>query len=456
MQKEKSMITDLTQGNVFALLIRFAVPLVLANILQMVYNIVDMIIIGRFVGSAGIAAVASGGEILMLFTSFSMGFCSAGQIIISQYVGKDDRLSVNRTIGTMMSFMVLFSLCLSVIALSISSWGLELINTPPEVFDMAKDYVSVCFSGLVFVFGYNTVSAVLRGMGDGKRPLVFIAVATVVNLVLDIVFVAGCKMGAKGAALATIIGQGVSFLFSLFYLYKRREAFGFDFKRSSFAIKGDVLKMLAKLGLPMALQSMAVGISGLVVTAFVNSYGVIAAAVAGIGAKLRMIIGILTSSLVTAASSMIGQNVGAGRYDRVNQVFIRSFLIMLVFSLILGGVGMLFPEAVFGIFDTNPEVLAMAPKFMVINFVTFLSFAGMQPGTSLINGIGNAGMSFFVGIMDGVVTRIGLIIIVEVVLHLGIWGIWWGSTLSAFTTVLITWGYYLSGKWKTYKPIVNK
>ena len=456
MQKQKTMITDLTQGNVFILLIRFAAPLILANILQMIYNIVDMIIIGRFVGSAGIAAVANGGEIMMLFTSFSIGFCSAGQIIISQYVGKGDKTSVNRTIGTMISFMILFSLALSVVALLIAEWGLNIINTPVEAFSMAKDYTSVCFVGLVFVFGYNTVSAVLRGMGDGKRPLVFIAVATVVNIVLDVVFVAYLNMEAMGAALATIIGQGVSFLFSLVYLYKRKEAFGFDFKRSSFKIDGSILKMLAKLGLPMALQSMAVGISGLVVTAFVNAYGVVAAAVAGIGAKLRMIIGILTSSLVTAASSMIGQNVGAGRYDRVNQVFIRSFLIMFVFSLILGGIGVLFPETIFGIFDTNPEVLVMAPKFMVINFVTFLSFAGMQPGTSLVNGIGNAGMSFFVGIMDGVVTRIGVIIIVEVVLHLGVWGIWWGSTLSAFSTVLITLVYYLSGKWKTYKPIINK
>jgi len=455
MVSKKSMVTDLTSGNVFTQLIRFAVPLLMANLLQMVYNIVDMVVVGQFVGSAGISAVANGGDIMMLFTSFSMGLCSAGQVIISQYIGKNEKEFVNRTIGTMLSFMIIFAAILTVVALSVSKWCLNVIKAPAEAYDMALDYLTVCFLGLIFIFGYNAVSSILRGMGDGKRPLIFIAIATIVNIVLDLLLIAVFDMGAMGAALATVIGQGVSFIFSIFYLYKHKEAFGFDFKPASFRIDTKALVMLVKLGMPMALQQIAVCISGLVVNTLINGYGVIASAVSGIGTKLRMIIAILSSAVGTAASTMIGQNVGAGRYDRVNKVFACSFWFLLVVCTVLGGIGLIFPEAVFGIFDTNPEVLAMAPRYMVINFVTYFLFAFMQPGVSLINGIGNAGMSLFMGIMDGVVARIGLVLLMGVVLDLGVWGVWWGATFAALMTMIIAMGYYISGKWKTYKPIIN-
>ncbi|MBR6812751.1 MAG: MATE family efflux transporter [Oscillospiraceae bacterium] len=453
---QKSLITDLTKGNVLKQLLRFAAPLILANILQMVYNIVDMVIIGQFVGTAGISAVANGGDILMVFASLSMGCCSAGQIIVSQYVGKNDRAAVNKTIGTMMSFMVILAICLSVISLCASKWALRLINTPVEAFDMAVDYTAVCFTGLIFIFGYNAVSAIMRGMGDGKRPLIFIAIASAVNLILDLLFVAVFKMSAFGAALATVIGQGVAFIFSIFYLYKRRKEFGFDFRRSSFKIDPSTLGKLVKLGLPIALQQMAIGISGLVVNTLINSFGVVASSVAGIGAKLRMIIMILCSSLSTAASSMIGQNVGAGKYDRVRQVFRYTFIILFTSCFILALLGVLFPRTVFGFFGNNADVLAMAGKYMWVNFATYMAFAFMQPGMAIINGIGNSMLSLCIGITDGVICRIGFVLLAGVVLDLGVWGIWWAATAPAYVTAIISLSYFASGKWKTFKPIINR
>lgn len=455
MSSEKTMIRDLTKGNVLPQLLRFAAPLLLANILQMVYNVVDMVVIGRFVGSAGISAVSNGGDLLLLFTTFSMGFTNAGQVIIAQFVGKNDKKSINSMIGTMMTFILALSIVLMVVGLSASKWLLTVLNTPTDAYEMAVDYTAVCFAGLFFIFGYNIVSAILRGMGDAKRPFVFIGIATVVNIILDLVFVAGLGMRAKGAALATVIGQGVSFIFSLIYLYRHREAFGFDFAPKSFKINKQLLAALTKLGLPMALQHVAVSLSGLVVAALINSHGLVASAVAGIGGKLRLLIQIFASSIGTAASSMIGQNFGAGLYDRVKNIYRCSFRVLIIICAILGGLCLMFPEAVFGIFDTNPEVLAMAPQYMVINFVTFIAFAFMQPGIALVNGIGYAKLSFIVGMMDGVVCRIFLVLLLGLVLKLGVWGIWWGAVLPAFVNGAITMGYYLSGRWRNRKPIIS-
>ena len=456
MNAEKTMARDLTHGNVFKLLISFAAPLMLANLLQLVYSLVDMIVIGQFVGSAGISAVSGGSDILMLFTMFSMGFCNAGQVIISQYVGKNDKNSISKTIGTMFTFFLIFAIVLTVIALSVSKWFINILNIPAEAAPMSYDYVTVCFSGLLFIFGYNLVSAILRGMGDSRRPLVFIAIASVLNLVLDLIFVTKFDMAAKGAALATVIGQGVSFIASLIYLYCKRDAFGFDFKLKSFKIDKEVLKIVLKLGFPMSLQQVAVAVSGLVVSALINSYGLVVSAVAGIGAKLRTVIMLFTSAIGMASSTMVGQNFGAGLHDRVRQVFRTSFTILLILCVFLGVMCMIFPRAVFGIFDTDPEVLALAPKYMIINFFTFLAFALMIPGQSIINGVGHSTLAFFIGIMDGIVTRIGLTLLFGLVLKLGIWGIWTGATAAAYVTAAIACGYYLSGKWKNRKPIVEK
>lgn len=455
MSEAKTMSRDLTQGNVFSQLIRFAVPLMAANLLQIVYTLVDMVIVGRFVGSAGISAVATGGEILGLFTTFSMGLCGAGQVIISQYLGKGDRKGISKTIGTMFSFISLFSLCLMVIALLITNWLIGILNTPAEAVSMAKDYTKVCFLGLFFIFGYNSVSAMLRGMGDSKRPLIFIGIATISNIIMDILFVGVLKMSAFGAALATVIGQALSFLFSLVYLYRKKEAFGFDFKPVSFKIDGSVLGNLIKIGIPMALNNIAVTLSGFYVSSLVNTYGLAASAVAGIGGKIRMIIAIFSNSFATASSTMVGQSLGKGLYDRIKKTYLCTFLILLVLCGSLGILGVAFPKAFFRLFDNNPDVLDMAPKFMFINVFTCLAFALMVPGTALINGIGFARLAFITGLIDGVVVRISLVWLFYNVFQFGLWGVWWAATLAAYANALITISYFLSGRWRKRTVVVK-
>ncbi len=456
MTAQKTMASNLTEGNVLKQLIRFTLPIIASNLLQIVYTLVDMFVVGRFIGSAGISAVSAGGDTLALFTTFSMGLCSAGQVIISQFLGKNDKDSVKKTIGTMFSFVLALSLVLTAVSISCTKGILKLLNTPSEAWDMAIDYAIVCFSGMFFIYGYNTVSAMLRGMGDSKRPLLFIIISTVTNLILDFIFVGPCNMGTFGAALATVIGQSISFIFSVIYLYIKRESFGFDFKPKSFIPDKAILKMLLKLGIPMALQSIAVNISSMYVSSCINSYGVTASALSGIGNKLRMVIAIFSSSFGIAGSAMMAQNIGANKYDRVRKIYIIIFLVLFVLCAFIGGVGALFPKTVIGFFDKSAEILEMAPKFMIINLVTYMAFAPYQPFTCLVNGIGHASLAFIIGIIDGFVARIGLVWLLGKVLDYGIWGVWWGAALAAYVGAIIGTIYFLSGRWKTRKPITNQ
>lgn len=455
MGNAKTMARDLTTGSVPKKLLIFAYPFMLSNLMQVIYNVVDMIVIGQVVGSQGLSAVSIGGDLLLFCTMLCIGFSSAGQIMIAQFTGKGDRKSVKDTIGTMFTAILSFSLVLTVVTLFMTDTLLDWMKTPIEAYAQAKDYALVCFSGLFFVYGYNVVSSILRGMGDSMRPFIFIAIAAVINFLLDLLFISVMGMGAFGAALATIIGQAFSFIGSIIYLYKKRAAFGFDFKLKSFAIRLDKLKPMVKLGFPLAFQFAAISISVLFVNSYINSYGVIASAVTGIGSKLRNVMSIFTRSIASAGSSMVGQNMGAGKPERVQSMVGTASIICIGACILISGIFLLFPEQIFSLFDRSPEVLTWAPRYMLTLAVTFMSFAVMAPFNAVINGIGFAGLSFVIAIVDGVVSRIGLSLLLGLTFNMGIEGFWYGSAFASFMTGILGGIYYFSGKWKTRKLIIH-
>jgi len=455
MENSKSMIKDLTTGSVPKKLITFAYPFMLSNLLQVVYNLVDMIVIGRVVGSRGLSGVSNGGDLLQFCTMLCVGFASAGQIMISQAVGKRDHEGINSIIGTMFTAILSFSILLSIVAIRLTDTFLGWLQTPGEAFDQARDYSIVCFAGLFFVYGYNVVSSILRGMGDSMHPFVFIAIAAVVNLLLDLLFIAVMGMEAFGAALATVIGQAVSFIISIIYLYRRREAFGFDFKPRSFAPRFKILLPMIKLGFPLALQHAAINISMLFVNSYVNAYGLVASAVTGVGNKLRQVMSIITRAIATAGSSMVGQNMGAGKPERVKQMVKTASIICFASAIAFSAVFLLFPKQIFSLFDKNPEVLDWAPRYMITVAIAFVSFAFMSPFNAVINGTGFALLSFVIAIVDGVVSRIGLSLLLGITFNMGIEGFWYGSALASYMTGIIGCIYYFSGKWKSRKLLVN-
>lgn len=453
---EKTMINDLTQGSVSKKLLIFAYPFALSNILQLVYNMVDMIVIGNFVGSTGLSAVAVGGDVLNFFTHICIGFTSAGQIMIAQYVGRGEKESVSRTIGTMFTSVFVAAVGLSLIAMVFSEKILDLMNTPDAARSQARSYIMTCFVGMVFIYGYNTVSAILRGMGDSKRPLLFIAVAACLNLVLDLIFVALFKMDAFGAALATVIGQAVSFLSSLVFLYRRRESFGFDFKRTSFKVSRKVFVPMIKLGLPLTLQHITISISIMTIGSLSNSFGVIASAVTGVGSKLNTTMSAFSNAICAASAAMIGQNIGAGKLDRVKKIIRTGTATTIFIFMLIGATFLIFSRQVFGLFSDDPDVIAWAPHYMPACAIAMFTFALMAPYLALINGVGYAGFSLFVGLLDGVVARIGLALLFGIVLGYGIKGFWYGNAFAGFFTAIPTMIYYYSGRWKHRKLLIGE
>ena len=448
MTSTKSMVRDMTQGSVIPLLIRFTFPLFVSNALQAVYNLVDMIVVGNYIGKAGMSAVSIGGDILHLLTFVAMGFSSAGQVIIAQAIGARQEDTVKKTIGTMFTFLITFSVCIGAVCYGLRHSILDWLNTPAASRSYTMDYMVTCICGLVFIYGYNIVSAILRGMGDSKRPFLFIGIAAVLNMVLDVLFVKYMGMQVFGAALATVIGQGVSFLGSLVYLYWRRESFGFDFRPASFRIDGKAFRRLLALGIPMAIQSAAINFSKIILTSWINMFDVTYSALTGIFNKVNIMCGVISQSFTTAGSTMVGQNLGARKFSRVNQILITIFAISMALSVLLTAVMLLWPDAVYAMFTPDVDVLGLASVLTVPIILNFYGSATRSVAFSLINGSGRSKLNLAVALIDGVLCRIGLAALLGFALHLDCYGFWLGDSLAGFMPMMIGLAFYLSGRWK--------
>ena len=452
-KKETSMIRDMTTGSVPKLLFVFAAPLLLSNALQAIYNIVDMIVVGQVIGGAGMSAVSTGGNILHILTFLSIGFGGAGQVIISRQVGSDNTDRVSKTVGTMFSMLMGMSVVMALLCYILRNQILTLVNTPAEAYDFTMDYTVTCICGLPFIYGYNTVSSVLRGMGDSKRPFMFIAIAAVMNTILDIVFVAFMHMEVFGAALATVIGQGFSFVFSVIYLYRRRESFGFDFKPKSFIPDRAVMQRISSLGVPMAIQSAAVSISMTVVNAWVNSFGVTYSAIAGIVSKLGMIIGIMSNAISTASGSMVGQNLGAREYGRVKEILAWATGAAVILSAIASLILARWPMPIFRMFTSDETVVAGAMIIISPMIINFFGAAGRTFGFGLINGSGNSRLNLLVALLDGIIVRIGAAYLLGFAFNMGPLGFWYGDAIAGFMPLLIGGVFFISGKWKRFDSV---
>ena len=445
---EKTLVRDLTQGSVVRQLFVFAAPLFVANALQAVYNLVDMIVVGQIIGGAGMSAVSIGGDVLHLLTFLAMGFSGAGQVIIAQFIGAGRREDVRRLIGTMFTFLLGISLVIAAVCFALRTPILQALNTPAEAFDYTMDYMVTCIAGLVFIYGYNIVSAILRGMGDAKRPFLFIAIAAVLNTVLDLYFVGVLHLEVFGAALATVIGQAVSFLISIAYLYRRREAFGFDFRPESFRIDGPVLQRLLALGIPMAIQSAAINISKIVLTRWINAEGLVYSAMSGIYNKTGLMMSVVSNSFTTAGSSMVGQNIGAGKYTRVTRVLANVGAAGLTFATAVSALVLLFPDAVCAMFTNDATVLAQASMVIVPIVLNAYGAGTRSMAFAIINGSGNSRLNLLVALLDGMLARVGLAYILGFGLQMGCRGFWYGDALAGFMPFVIGTVFYLSGKWR--------
>ena len=449
-----SQIRDFTQGNISRQLVVFAWPLFLSNLLQVVYNMVDMVVVGRVLGKVGISAVSIGGDVTNLLTFVAMGFASAGQVLIARYIGARQREKLGTFVGTMCGFLMACGVVLSTLALLFQEQILRLMNTPEQAWAGAVSYSTICMTGLVFIYGYNIVSAIMRGMGDSKHPFIFISFAAVLNLVLDILFVAKLGMGPGGAALATVISQGTSFISCTVFMVLHREQFELDTHLADFVRwNREMLGQLIKLGTPMAIKFASIQVSKLFVNSWINSYGVAVSAFAGIANKISSISNLISNAMNTAGSTMAGQNIAAGEFDRVKQIMKTLAVITLSISSLLSVIFVLFPTQIFALFTDagDTDVLAIAGGYIPIAIMLFYGSALRCVMNALINGSGNYKINFATAILDGIVMRIGLALLFGLALDMKHYGFWLGDALAGFTPFWIGLVFYYSGRWKNAK-----
>jgi putative MATE family efflux protein len=286
-------------------------------------------------------------------------------------------------------------------------------------------------------------------MGDSVRPFIFIAVAAVGNIVMDILFVLMMGMGSAGAALATVLSQAFSFIGCAVYIFRNKEKYELTLARSELlCIDRSMLANLVKLGIPMAIKTASIHLSKLFVNSYVNSYGVAVSAFAGIANKMSGVVNTLSNAFNTSGASMVGQNIGAGNYDRVGKVMKSVYAITTTLAAAFSLLICLFPKQIYGLFTNEPDVIAIGIKFVPIACVLFFGSAARSGMNALINGSGNYKVNFATAILDGIVMRIGLALLFGLTLGMKHYGFWLGDALAGFTPLWIGLVFYCSGKWK--------
>lgn len=452
----KQVGTDLTEGNILRLLIRFVIPLLLANLLQELYNAVDMAVIGHFVGSTGTVGVSIGGEIPGLLTFLATSFGSAGQIYVAQLAGAKEHKAISQTIGTSMTFMLILSLICSFISITFAPQMLRLLNCPEEAMGQAIGYMRVVSLGMPFIFGYNAICGILRGMGESKRPLMFIACAATANIILDILFVAVIPLEAVGTAIATAAAQMASFLSAALFLYSKRKHFHLAFDKSVFRLNGSHLKILLKLGIPLAAQSAMIHVTYMYCSAQINTYGLVASATNSIGSKVQRLINVFTMSINAGAGAMVGQNLGAKKFDRVKRIVYTCIALTSVFSVIAILIALFLPRQAYSLFTTDIDVIEFGVTYLRIVCIVFLLAPVQGSFGSVVTGSGFVKLNFFIGLLDGVILRLGISYLMAYGLNMGVLGFFYGNALARLGPVILSSWYFFSGKWKTRKLLMEQ
>ena len=445
---------NLLEGSVPATLLRFSFPFMLSTLLQTLYSTTDTIIVGQFLGSRGLSAVSNGAQLMQLIYLACIGASMAGQILIAQAKGAANQEKVQKVAGSLFVLEVILSVIMTIVTLVFARTLLRLLHTPEEAVSQAFYYIVICGLGIIFTGLYNMYSAVLRGLGDSRHPLIFVAIAVGLNIFLDILFVAVFHWQVAGAALATVIGQAVSVVFSIVYLTKHSSDFGIDFGLKQQKTDAETMKQIVKMAVPMSIQSAAIHFSFLFVTSMINTQGLAVSAAFAVFGKLEMLPGIITQGLGLGTSSMIGQNFGAKRNDRVKSTVLYCMLYTTIIQILFGTFFGLFPGFSFRLFTQDETVLAYAGLGVAIIIMQIPARCVMGACNSLISAIGYVRLSFIIAVIDAFLGRVLICWFLGSALHLGTIGYFIGYGSGTYVTAIMALAYFLSGRWKKREILV--
>lgn len=444
-------ITDMTVGSPARHIIKFTLPLLLGNLFQQLYNMVDSIVVGNFVGEDALAAVGACGSTNFLFFSLSSGLAIGIGIIVAQFFGAGDEKNVRNTIANSIYVLWGAAITVSIIGIVFCPALLRLLQTPETVIGDSIIYMRTSCAGILFIATYNGVAAMLRALGDSKTPLYFLIVSSIVNVVLDLVFVLVFEWGVFGVAFATIIAQATSALSCIIYAYHKVEYFRLT--REQLKMNPRIIANSFKIGVPIAMQNSMIAVSCMVLQGVVNTFGETVMAAYTVIGRIEQVVQQPYMSLGSALTTYSGQNMGAGQIDRVKKGFRQGTVMVFIFSLCLLPIAYVFGEQIIGIFVNDPEVISIGAKAIRINSLCYFGLGMIYVPRSVLNGCGDTGFAMINGITE-VLCRVVFSLILTSIPLLGYWGIWLTTGLTWALTGVVCVCRYLVGKWRT-KSIVQ-
>lgn len=446
---------NLSKGNVIKQLVFFAFPFVISNLVQSLYSVSDMIIVGQFSGTNSMSGVNIGGQVTNLMMNVAIGLSAGSTVLIAQSVGAESTKKLKKIIGTLFSSLFILAIIMTLLMLTFHNTILHLIQTPAESFAEAAEYLVITSLGTIFIFGYNALSAIMRGMGDSKIPLYFVSIACATNIVLDLLFVGVFDLGAAGAGVATVISQGLSMILCIIYL--RRKGFLFDFKLQSFKIDKTQLKAILKIGVPMSVQMFITNISFLFLTTLVNSIGVTASAAVGAVGKYNSFAILPAIAMNAAISTMCAQNLGAGKEDRAIKTWLVGMGISVAMSYSIFLITILFPRQILGLFANDPELIMIGKPYLLAFSLDYLVVPIAFSMNGLFTGAGHTTYTLINNIISGLVVRIPTAYVLCVLMGKGLFGVGIAAPIATCCAILFSLCFFFSGKWKVNKiNIVNE
>ena len=441
MEKKNSL--NMTEGNIEKLLITFAIPMLIGNVFQQIYNLVDSIVVGQYVGAKALAAIGATGSIVFLFIALCNGIGAGGGIIVAQRFGAGDDKRVRNSLSNVAYLMLVVSIIVCIVAYITAPIILAILKTPAEITDEAVSYMRMMCIGLPLVAIYNYSSSMLRALGDSKGPLYFLIVSCIINVVLDIFFVNGLSLGVFGAALATVIAQLLAGIGCIIYSIKTNEYF--RLQKRDLDVKFSIMKETVRLGVPMSLQFALIAISSMGLQAVVNSFGTIAVAAFTATSRIEQLVHQPYGSLSQALATFSGQNYGAKKLERVTDGFKKCTKLTAYMTILLMIIMQFFGRDIVALFVSDIDVIEMGGKGLKITsyFYFVLGMINVTRGTQ--NGVGDAAFALLNGIVE-VIARVLLPAFLVTLPVFGVWGIWWSAGLVWFISSAFCMWRYLSYK----------
>lgn len=441
---------DLTIGKEGKLIFQFAAPMLLGNIFQQLFSIVDSIIVGNFVGKEALAAVGASFPVIFVTVSMIIGLVTGTTVVISQYFGAKDFVKVKRAIDTMYIYSSIAAVIATAAGLIFSEPLLLLLGLPEDIMPQAVQYLKIYLSGIIIFFGYNGTSAVLRGLGDSKTPLYFLIIATLTNIIFDLLFVAVFNMGVAGAAYATLLANGIAFLLAIIWLNKTH-------KLIRIAIKGlhfdkEIFRQSVRIGLPTGIQHTLVAMGALALMAIVNTFGTDVIAGFSVASRLDALAIIPAMSFSQALSTFVGQNIGANKPDRIKAGLIATVKMSGIITIVTTALIILFGHILMNLFTNDAEVIRLGNQYLTIVSSFYLTFTLMFIYTGVMRGAGDTLIPMIFSVMSLWLIRIPIAWYLSG--KIGVTGIWWAIPAGWIVGLVLSYTYYKSGRWKN-KTVVK-